>query len=428
MSCLSVRRRSLRSGAGAWRSFAPLTAVLMGLAAPTAALAADTQAPKLVSASASPAWVNVTSGPAAVTVTFRVTDDDSGAALPVVSGDSDLSKETTPTGTVTRVSGTPQDGVYKAKLTVAKGAVGGGWTASALKLEDAAGNATPGAVTLARFTVFSFGFDTFAPKLVSSSIEPASVDVTSAPATVLVTLHITDDYTGTRVPTVDVTLPDGSETRSVGDGRFLSGDVLDGMWAVPIIVPMNVASGAWTLTLRPLRDAAGNSGKPIALGKVTVKSAAPVTPQTPATPATPKPAAGTGPAPAAGAAAPTVDAGQGGVLGARATSTSRLSFAGTSKRLTISRKGTLAIALKCTGINRCKGSLRLYSKVRGKKVKIVSKRVSVAAGKTVKVRFTLTRKGRTVLTRGRSLKATASVWTDGIKAPKTRALSTKRLK
>ena len=77
----------------------------LALAVPVGALASDTKAPVVVSSSASPSWINVTGSSQTVTVTFRVTDDDSGVVAPSVSGDSDLSKETTPAVTATSWAG-----------------------------------------------------------------------------------------------------------------------------------------------------------------------------------------------------------------------------------------------------------------------------------------------------------------------------------
>ena len=405
------------------RPFIVAAGLSAALAAPSAALAADTQAPVVVSSSASPSWVNVTGSAQPVTVTFRVTDDDSGVVAPVVSGDSDLSKETTPAVTATRISGTAKDGTYQAKIVVGKGAVGGGWTASALKIADAAGNAISGSPKLGTFTVFAFGFDTVAPKLVSSSIEPSTVDVTNAGASVTVTAVVTDDYAGAQAPTVEVTSPDGSKTSTIGS-ILLSGDAHEGTWVVPISVPKDAQAGAWNVRLRPLRDLAGNTGVGKELGKVTVTRAPAPGPTTPTTTTvTPGPAPGS-PAPAA--TKPVTDPGQGGVAGIRANSKSFLTLATKSKTAKTSAKGKLTLSLKCNGVVRCKGSVRLYKKVGGKKIKVVSRRVSVAAGKTVKVKFSLTKKGFAALRRGKKAKTTVSVWTDGIKAPRSRSITLKR--
>lgn len=430
MSAPSARRLPIRKGRAPLFSVA--VALIAGLAAPSVSLAADTQAPKLVSASAAPSSVNVTGGPAAVTVTFRLTDDDSGVVLPVVSGDSDLSRETTPPGTVTRVSGDAKDGVYQAKIIVGKGAVGGGWTAFAAKLTDAAGNASPGAVKLATFSVFAFGFDTVAPKLVSAALSTNAIDVTSAPQTVTVTLRVTDDYSGAMGPVIDVVSPDGKEVKTVGTAMRTSGDPQDGTYGLAIVVPKGVQAGSWTVVLRPLRDYTGNAERSShELGKIAVTSSTVAATPTPNPTPTPTPAAKPTPAAggAPGVAATPAPADQGGVLGSRANSKGVLSFAGKSKKQKITAKGTLSIALKCMSVSAtCRGSVRLYGKVRGKKIKVVSKRVSVKAGKTTKVSFTLTRKGRSAIKRGKGLKLSASVWTDGTKAPRTRSLSAKRAK
>lgn len=436
-----------------------LGATLLATAvAPASVLAADTAPPVVVSASVAPNWVNVTGGPATVTATFRLTDD-SGVVLPEVAAKSDLSRETTPAGEVTRVSGDAKDGVYKAKLVVARGAAGGGWTARAPMLADIAGNATPDPVALGKFTVFAFGFDIVPPKLVSSTITPPAVDVTKAPATVVIGLRITDDYSGARPPVVDVTSPDGQDTRTLTTALLVSGDPQDGRYTLPVIVPTGTAPGAWSVELRPLRDYMGNTGKGADLGTLAVTNTTPPKPEDPVV--TPGPAGPGGPggsdgsnggpgAPGAPGApgsngtngstpAPTAaPADQGGVRGVRVTSKSFLALAGKATSFKVSRKGQLTLSVKCTGAAGCRGSVRLYANVKGKaakgkkaktkKVKIVSRRVSVAAGKTIKVKFKLTAQGRKTVKRGKRLKTTVSIWTDGIKAPRTKALTVRRAK
>ncbi|MEN0015337.1 MAG: hypothetical protein AAGC46_18355 [Solirubrobacteraceae bacterium] len=403
--------------------FALLLSFFAALALPSASLAADTDAPQLVSSTVSPGFVNITGAPQTVTVTFRV-KDATGVVIPAVTATSDLRpNDSTGLGQVSLVSGTAQDGTYQAVLTVGRGSVGGGWTARALTLTDQAGN-TAANVVLGHFTVFAFGFDTTPPQLVDSSISPTAVDVTNGPATVTATLHVTDDYSGTKSPVVTASSSDFLQSTNLGDVTLVSGDKHDGIYSIVVTIPAHAAAGPWTLRLLPLSDESGNnSGVITSLGVVTVTSDKPA----------PAPAGGTTTTtsvvnttttttttnPAGGASA---------VLGTKATSKSYLTLVSTSGKggLKVTKAGKLQLKLHCTGVAACRGSLRVYLTVKGKKYKVVSRRVSVKAGATTKATFTLTKAGKKVVKQGKKAKTSVSIWTDGIAAPRTTSLTVKR--
>ena len=107
----------------------------------------DTEAPQLRSLSWTPSSVNTSTGAQTITVTFRVTDDLSGAGA-CVTGDrwainfrspSDQLVEVNPNGGVTR-TGTALDCVVEASLTVPAFAESGVWTIGYVFLGDLAGN------------------------------------------------------------------------------------------------------------------------------------------------------------------------------------------------------------------------------------------------------------------------------------------------
>ncbi|HET7514494.1 MAG TPA: hypothetical protein VFJ60_06805, partial [Gaiella sp.] len=133
-----------------------------------------------------------------MTLTANITDDLSG----VVEGCTQGGIESLPTGQIAaggfyRVSGD----TYAATLTLPQNAAAGTWTLRYLTVCDNAGNSRfmaagnsdlPFTVTLNIVSVS----DTSPPSVNSLSLSPASVDVSSGPATVTLTANITDDLSG----------------------------------------------------------------------------------------------------------------------------------------------------------------------------------------------------------------------------------------
>ncbi|WP_176946288.1 fibronectin type III domain-containing protein [Blastococcus aurantiacus] len=113
------------------------------LAAPpglsVARAAADTAPPALVAFDFTPRTVDISAGPASVTVSARITDA-TGAEAPTISFTSDTTSQTAGFGSMTRTSGTAQDGTYTRTITIPKGAAPGTWSASLFPLSDTLGN------------------------------------------------------------------------------------------------------------------------------------------------------------------------------------------------------------------------------------------------------------------------------------------------
>lgn len=408
-------------------------ALFAALTAPSAALASgsatDQEAPVLQpGGSADPFFAFA---PQQVTATFRITDNESGAAVPDVTAIADNAPFTAVAATSRRISGDGKDSLYTATVTLPAGAVGGGWSFRIKKLEDHVGNVALGNWEAADFFVIGLGWDTTPPTLVSTAFTPGSVDLVAGAASSTVTLKVTDDYTGTKAPVVEATSPDGLTTVTA-TAALTAGDKNNGAWTATVTIPATGQLGAWTLRVLPLRDEWGNTAATsTAIGSLTVvKSTGGGTGGT---------GTGTGGSTGSGGGSTTTTTNttsstttattppaQGGVLGARANSLSYLTFVGSAKKLKVSTKGSLSFSLKCNGTKACKGSVRFYAKVKGKKYKVVSRRVSVGAGKTTKVIFKLTKNGKKYVKRGKTIKTSLSIWTDGIKAPRTRALSFKR--
>ncbi|WP_448621030.1 fibronectin type III domain-containing protein [Geodermatophilus sp. URMC 65] len=86
-----------------------------------------------------PQTVDISNGPASITVTARITDA-TGAEAPTISFGSDSTSQSAGFGVMTRTSGTAQDGTYTRTITIPQGAAPGTWSASLFPLSDTAGN------------------------------------------------------------------------------------------------------------------------------------------------------------------------------------------------------------------------------------------------------------------------------------------------
>ncbi|SDJ53670.1 serine protease [Arthrobacter cupressi] len=100
--------------------------------------------------------------------------------------------------------------------------------------------------------------DISAPVLVSSSVTPQSLDIATGPTTAKVTVRLTDQ-TGTQAPTLIASHDESGQTQGFGSMTLVSGTVQDGIWERSITIPEGSATGAWTVTLYPLRDTLGNN-------------------------------------------------------------------------------------------------------------------------------------------------------------------------
>ncbi len=119
-------------------ALATLLAVV-GLA-PAAHALTDTTPPQLVSLSFSPSSVNTATGPATVTVTVEVTDDLSGVRDGSVSVNFQAPTGQSETPTLSLVSGTSLDGIYRATVTFPQYGATGIWTVGPLCVFDNAEN------------------------------------------------------------------------------------------------------------------------------------------------------------------------------------------------------------------------------------------------------------------------------------------------
>src|SRR6188768_1792327 len=126
-----MRRARTMKGAASMRKFlivlVAATFAFLGLPAAAEAASVDVTAPVLESVTVDPGTVDVGASEARVTVTAHITDDMSGVVAPYfVLGSTSASQQT---GYVlaSLVSGTANNGIYRAVITVPKGAATGTW-------------------------------------------------------------------------------------------------------------------------------------------------------------------------------------------------------------------------------------------------------------------------------------------------------------
>jgi hypothetical protein len=228
----------------------------------------DRTAPRLKALSVSPATVDVSAGPAQVSVTLAATDAGSGVQDFYVNF-----RNAAGTGGVTcgnwlsnggvRASGTPADGVWKCTATIPRGALAGTWQLQVI-LRDTVGNEaghTRQQLRAAGFpdslVVVNSG-PSDVPRITAVSLVPTAVDVSDAAATVEVSISAVAG-TGVRYLYANVQLDRGpgyyAQTCQVWvpTGQI----VTSGTWKCRLTIPRSSPAGAWKLSTLVIEDQAG---------------------------------------------------------------------------------------------------------------------------------------------------------------------------
>ena len=263
---------SLGDGAGNFVSFD--TSNLTSLGFPTDLAVAsnpDTTPPSVVSATFTPSVLDVSGGDQVVTLDLRLTDDVSGVDfdgfphyyVAFLSSPNFRQHYSIPVPDFSQILGTALDGTWRLMWTIPQHSEAGTWSFG-LNIRDNAGNALN--TTAGTFDVISTVQDLTPPVLTGLSFSPAVVDTSAGPATVRVSLDLTDDLSG-----VDFSLaspnggnfhgvffqsPSSAQFRSVCCGEFsmTSGTVLDGTWEADIFFPQYSEAGTWKLGLSNVTD------------------------------------------------------------------------------------------------------------------------------------------------------------------------------
>ena len=222
----------------------------------------------MVSASA----VNVTSAPATVNAVFRMV-----SALPITDGYVNLSRvsgffKSVAFGPAQRTSGTSTDGTYTVPILFSRYIEPGAYRISSIAglgtdfLEEIGELASTSFAAGASRTinVINTGpVDIVGPAITSVSVTPTTVDVTSGPKTIMVTIQISDALSGFLEGTLKVerVLTGSRELLSetgIGSAQRTAGTAQNGTYTVAISFPAD-ALGNYALSVNGVQDAAGNS-------------------------------------------------------------------------------------------------------------------------------------------------------------------------
>lgn len=230
----------------------------------------DLASPDLVEFSFNPSSIDVSAGAQNLTLTLRITDALSGfefgsfifmspSGNQIISGGYNFAH---------RVSGDSHDGVYQVTASVPQFSEAGNWRVLQMFLRDAVGNSN----VFSESDVSSRGFptqlqvisdpqDITAPNLTQFSFTPATIDTSTAPQSVTITLRITDDVSGFEFGSFIFISPSGQQINSGGYNfaHRISGNAFDGVYEITTTFPQFSEIGAWRVLQVFVRDAVGNS-------------------------------------------------------------------------------------------------------------------------------------------------------------------------
>ena len=91
--------------------------------------------------------------------------------------------------------------------------------------------------------------DITGPVLVSSTVTPKSLTIATGPATVKITVRLTD-RTGTTAPVLTISHDTTGQSHGFGTMNLVSGTTKDGTWERTVTIPKGSATGNWTVQLR----------------------------------------------------------------------------------------------------------------------------------------------------------------------------------
>jgi hypothetical protein len=111
------------------------------------------------------------------------------------------------------------------------------------------------------------GSDSSPPQLADFSFSPSTIDTSSGPATVTVTMDLTDDLSGVCVSScADNGSPTQVRFQHQGSGQLrdaipfalTSGTLTNGTFEADVVFPQSAATGSWTVSSVLLKDQVGN--------------------------------------------------------------------------------------------------------------------------------------------------------------------------
>lgn len=248
-----------------WRLPAPPVSPLLPMAPPAQVCGVvirspDECAPRLLGVSVAPKSGDIDLGPIEVDVAVAVDDESSIASAQArLRGPASFAR----TVSLTAKNQLEYEFVGSTLLEVTS-ELGTYWI-DQVRLADAAGNSVvfdeaalaSGGFGYAREIELYDGPDTEGPVIENLTILPSSIDTSSGPATVTMTIHATDSLSGVESMGGSFDMPN-----TLGNYGFamprVRGRAPDGEWEIQIQLPRHAASGEWKLDDLHLWDNAGN--------------------------------------------------------------------------------------------------------------------------------------------------------------------------
>lgn len=234
--------------------------LVLTIAVPASAHAAeDTDPPVVQAAVLDPGSVDVSTSAQQVRATLRVTD---ASGVKAVSGtlESVDTGQATPLRLAIGIAGTPNDGYWRITFSLPQGAAPGAWRLGYTALDNAGNTVSSDDVpaeTLPVVDVTSGAApDVDGPELVSSTLDPASVEVGVSAQDVTATFHVTD-ATGTEHVLASLrSLADQATPNQ--QATLVSGTPKDGTWQTTYTIPRGAVAGEWRLSVLGMDDTLGN--------------------------------------------------------------------------------------------------------------------------------------------------------------------------
>ena len=229
----------------------------------------DSTPPSLAAFSVETPSVDTSSASQNVRITARIKDDLIGvASYATVTFRSASGGQIAHGYFWNRTGGTDLDATYEGGVYLPRYAESGAWTLEKLTLRDSGGNTFEMSGADVAAAGFSTTFqqtgspsDTSAPQVTTLTVSPASIDTSTAPRSVKVQVHVTDDLSGIGGNSrVTITSPSGA-TKLEGYLGLLNGQLaptLDGTLETTVILPKGAEAGVWRITRLELFDGANN--------------------------------------------------------------------------------------------------------------------------------------------------------------------------
>ncbi len=226
----------------------------------------DTAPPTLAALSASTGAVDVTLGPAAITLTTVLEDDRSGVDHAAITFESPSGAENVVVDVESGhlVAGDALSGTYTVGFEIPQLAENGTWNVASARIVDAYGYVTQldgaslGIPNPPTIDVTSTP-DSTPPELVWLSATPEIVYLGASPPSVTLRARIRDDVTGLGVNGILLESPvEGViEAVSFDESNRVSGTAFDGIYQATVVFDVDAPTGAWVLSIS-VADPAGN--------------------------------------------------------------------------------------------------------------------------------------------------------------------------